>query len=156
MFCNNCGSKNDNRATFCTKCGFKIAYSESNKTVNNDLDEESEGYKKIKTAGTSAESLGWFNLIVGPIIVLAGLAENTNEYYLVDLIYILIVSIIFIKYGKKLKNVNTSTMKDLMILLWTSIIVVSLTILSGSFTGWLFVLEIYYLFKAKTVLKSLT
>ena len=156
MFCLNCGSKINETAVFCNKCGFKISGSKAKPEVHNDLTEGSEGYKKILNAGTTAEALGWFNLFAGPIMVFAGLSNEPNDYYIIDLIYILTVSIVFVVFGKKLKKVFTATMKDLLVLLWTSIIVVGITLLSGSFSGWLFLLEIYYLFKAKSVLKSIS
>lgn len=156
--CPSCGVENKKEALFCKKCGCKIKSTVIN--LVNKIDENSGDYKKIKNAGSTAEVLGWFNLIVSPIVAFSSSYETESSLLVFDLIYFLIVSFIFIKYGKKLKKVTGASLKDVTILIWTSVVVIALNILSalgegGSFSGILFFFELYYLFQARKVLKSL-
>lgn len=161
MSCLSCGADNLREATFCKKCGDKLGSDKNKKNIiQSTLDEKDERYKKIKNAGSTAEALGWFNIILSPILILINNAELESGYFIFDLIYVVVVSIIFIKFGKKLKKVICAKMSDVNILLVLSIIVVGINILSGmsdgKFVGLLYFFEIFYLLKARSTIKSLT
>lgn len=161
IFCPECGTENIPETVFCKKCGHKIRLlSEVNNQIKN-ITEDSVDYKKIKNAGTTAEGLGWFNLTIGLFLaVITSLDENYDlATIIINIIYILIISTIYIKFGKKVKKVVDITMKDLNILLWTTGIIIGINLLSvssenGYLMGFLFIFEFFYLIKAKSILKK--
>lgn len=127
-----------------------------NKNINKGLEKDDKRFKKIYNAGTSAVALGWFSLIVNIILLFVDFSSNGGSGILVfNLVYISIASYLFIKYGKIIKKVNGVTIKDINVLLWTcgGILVVSL--LGGGGIGIILLLEIFYLFSAKSVIKNL-
>lgn len=126
-----------------------------NKNINKELEKDDKRFKKIYNAGTSAVALGWFSLVVNIILLFIDFSSNGGSGILVfNLIYISIVSYLFIKYGKIIKKVNGVTIKDINVLLWTcgGILVVSL--LGGGGIGIILLLEIFYLLGAKSVIKK--
>ncbi len=154
MICQNCQKEIKDSSKFCNFCGEKII---------KQVDATSKDYKKIKNAGTTAEGLGWFNLTIGILFAIITDLDGGFEfdYVFVDIVYILIISLIFIKFGKRVKKVSDVRMKDINILLGTTIFVIGINFLSiissqgeGGFIGFLFILEAIYLFKAKSVLKK--
>jgi len=127
-----------------------------NKNINKELQKDDKRFKKIYNAGVSAEALGWFNLVVNIILsVVSFSSTDESGTFVFNLIYISIISYLFIKYGKIIKKVNGVTIKDINILLWTcgGILVVSL--LGSGGIGILLLLETFYLFSAKSVIKNL-
>jgi len=159
--CSSCGTENKKEAVFCKNCGNKLNASTKKSIIQKvTLNEGDKRYQKIKNAGVSGEALGWFNLIVSPIIAFSDIGETESDFLIFNLIYFLIVSFIFIKYGKNLKKVTGASLKDTTVLIWTSVVVILVNILSalgeeGGFSGILFFVELYYLFQARKVLKSL-
>jgi len=159
MICSNCLKEIKDNSKFCIFCGNKIVNFNKNKVnVINNIDEKSDEYKKIKNAGATGEALGWFNLFFGPISLFINNTEDNSDFLVINLIYFLIISLIFIKYGKKIKMVNGARIKDINILLIISIFIIGINILSsisdGKFIGILFVLEMFYLLKARSVVKK--
>ena len=154
MICQKCQKEIKDSSKFCNFCGEKIT---------KQIDENDKDYKKIKNAGSTAEGLGWFNLTIGILFSIITDVDGGSEfgYIFIDIIYILVISLIFIKFGKRVKKVTDVRMKDLNILLGTTIFVIAINLLSiissngeGGFIGLLFFIEAIYLFKAKSVLKK--
>lgn len=154
MICKNCQKEIKDNSKFCIFCG---------RENTPELNENSKDYKNIKNAGSTAEGLGWFNLTIGILFAIMTSVDGGSEfgYVFIDIIYILVISLIFIKFGKRVKKVTDVKMKDLNILLGTTTFVIGINFLSiissngeGGFIGFLFILEAIYLFKAKSVLKK--
>lgn len=126
-----------------------------NKNINKEIEKDDKRFKKIHNAGVSAEALGWFNLVFSIILFFIGIIGGADGTYMFGVICTGIASYIFIKYGKIIKKVNGVTIKDINVLLWTcgGILVVSL--LGGGGIGIILLLEIFYLFSAKSVIKNL-
>lgn len=126
------------------------------KNINKGLEKDDKRFKKIYNAGVSAEALGWFNLVANIIISLISFSGNGDSGILIfNLIYISIVSYLFIKYGKIIKKVNGVVIKDVNILLWTCLGILVVSLLGGGGIGILLLLEVFYLFSAKSVIKKL-
>jgi len=126
------------------------------KKNNKGLEKDDKRFKKIYNAGVSAVALGWFNLIVNIILLFISFSENSNFGVLIfNLLYVGIVSYLFIKYGKIIKKVEGVTLKEINILLWTCGGIVVVSLLGGGGIGIILLLEIFYLFSAKSVIKKL-
>lgn len=125
-----------------------------NKNINKELEKNDKRYKKIYNAGASAETLGLFNLVFSIILIFIGLIGGADGIYMFGLICTIIVSYIFIKHGKILKEVNNASMNDVTILLWTCLGIVVIAMFTEGSIGFLFLLELFYLFKAKSVIKK--
>lgn len=126
-----------------------------NKNVNKELEKDDKRYKKIYNAGASAEALGWFNLVFSVILFLIGLIGGVGGAYMFGLICTITVSYIFIIHGKILKEVKNASMNDVTILFWTCLGIVVIAMFTEGSIGFLFLLELFYLFKAKSVIKKL-
>jgi hypothetical protein len=61
-----------------------------------------------------------------------------------------------LNYGKILKKVNNASIVNVTILLWTCLGIVVVAIFTEGSVGFLFLLELFYLFKAKSVINKLT
>lgn len=126
-----------------------------NKNINKELEKDDKRYKKIYNAGASAEALGWFNLVFSIIFLFIGMIGGADGVYMFGLICTIIVSYVFIKHGKILKKVNNASIDNVTILLWTCLGIVVVAIFTEGSIGFLFLLELFYLFKAKSVFKKL-
>ncbi len=157
LFCPFCGIENSPNTTFCKKCGRGIKNQNSEDILNN-LNKNDIRYKKISIAGFMAEAFGWFSLISSSILIFTS-TKIESSYSIFDLILALIIAIILIKYGRKIKTVKYTTLKDVVFLIWTTVVVVSINLLilliTGEFAGWFFLILFYYLFQAKSVFKKL-
>ncbi len=157
MICPNCKKEIKNGIKFCNFCGEKI-------TKEKTLDENNPSYKKIKNAGSTAEALGWFNLFFSTLyVVFSGTEEgNSIGFMAIDCIYLITISLILIKFGKKAKKVTGLKMKDLNILLTTIIFIIFINLINMIYSegdvkiiGLLFILELIYLIRAKSALKQI-
>lgn len=164
IYCIKCGTENQNDANYCKKCGTQIMENIDSDGENankmegvsiKSLQKNDKRFKSIYNAGTSAEALGWFNLVISIILLFIGMIGSAGGTYMFGLICTIIVSYVFIKYGKNLKNVNNASMDDISILLWTCVGIVVVAIFTEGSIGFLFLLELFYIFKAKSVIKNL-
>lgn len=150
MICKNCHKEVKENAKFCPFCGDEIMQG---------FREGSDEYKKIKNAGSTAEALGWFNLTLGLLYIIATDVSEGNDpiSIFINIIYVIGISFTYIKFGKRVKKVNNISIKDLNVLLFTTWFVIVINLLGslsgGKFMGILFIFELIYLFKAKSILK---
>lgn len=150
MICKNCHKEVKESAKFCPFCGDEIMQG---------FREGSDEYKKIKNAGSTAEALGWFNLTLGLLYIIATDVSEGNDpiSIFINVIYVIGISFTYIKFGKRAKKVNNIRIKDLNVLLFTTWFVIVINLLGslsgGRFMGILFIFELIYLFKAKSILK---
>lgn len=165
VFCIKCGTENQKDANYCKKCGSRIIENEeTNSEITNkkenikvkNLEKGDKRFKAIHNAGTSAEALGWFNLVFSIILLFIGMIGGADGIYMFGLICTIVVSYMFIKHGKILKKVNNVSIVNVTILLWTCLGIVVVAIFTEGSIGFLFLLELFYLFKAKSVINKLT
>lgn len=154
IYCIKCGTENQKDANYCKKCGSEIIGNKKTIKVE-DLEKSDKRFKSIHNAGTSAEALGWFNLVFSIILLFIGIISGADGTYMFGLICTLIVSYMFIKHGKILKKVNNASIVNVTILLWTCLGIVVVAIFTEGSVGFLFLLELFYLFKAKSVIKKM-
>lgn len=163
IYCIKCGTENQKDANYCKKCGSKIIGNEETNSGNKkenvkikNLEKSDKKYKSIHNAGTSAEALGWFNLVFSIILIFIGMIGGADGTYMFGLICTIVVSYMFIKHGRILKEVNNASIVNVRILLWTCLGIVVVAIFTEGSIGFLFLLELFYLFKAKSVINKLT
>lgn len=164
IYCIKCGTENQKDANYCKKCGSEIVGNEETNSENTNkkenikvknLEKGDKRFKSIHNAGTSAEALGWFNLVFSIILLFIGMIGGADGIYMFGLICTIVVSYVFIKHGKILKKVNNASIVNVTILLWTCLGIVVVAIFTEGSIGFLFLLELFYLFKAKSVIKKL-
>lgn len=130
------------------------------KTSNNseiiikNLEKNDKRFKKIYNAGASAVALGWFNIIVNSLLLLIGIVNYSYGSLILNIIFVSVVSFIFIKYGKIIKKVNGVSMKEINVLLWTCIGIFLVAGITGGSIGIVLLIELIYIIQAKSVIKN--
>lgn len=167
MFCTNCGQKNSKEAKYCESCGKKISPSPNNNSTKPVLrstenvqikNEEKLKLQKIyNNAGNSSFALSIFSFIVNIFVIFGDTTYEADVF--TPIVISAFVLAPFFHFGRKLKKIGVNDIqysfkvsKGLFVYTIVSIVI---SLLLGSAVGILWLILLYYFYKAYRETKKL-
>lgn len=149
MKCLNCNQDNKIDSTFCNNCGALLQIEEQLPNQNDNTNKLS---KSLKNTGNSVFAIGWVTLIINLGLYIWSISvdllkqPDMPSFQLTGLAWLIIVSVIFIILGNRIRKIKDNNIKlYLIILLILSLITLPIIVLSGGTVGILFFLVLAYI-----------
>jgi hypothetical protein len=127
MYCKNCNNQINEQSKFCGKCGNRLEQLLIETHDSNTKESQEELVRDIKSIGKLFEIIGYLGLTLDFLVIFLFLTtpealEFSSVGYF-EIIFILVISIIFIILGRKVRRrITKNTKTFLMIFFWLYIL----------------------------------